>query len=123
MAATLVRESPLLRGSVGLLLEVRDEVESEFVNVLEAWSGVVVVGGVAVGRVFTTNVVDSGGGTLEVVAADFVGLALVGAGRFAVGAWPFAFEHIEHEGAEPGKPVDPVGELSERFDCLVVEPE
>ena len=73
MAATLVIESPLLRGSVGLLLEVRDEVESEFVNVLEAWSGVVVVGGVAVGRVFTTNVVDSGGGTLEVVAADFVG--------------------------------------------------
>ena len=73
MAATLVIESPLLRGSVGLLLEVTEEAESEFVRVLEAWSGVVVVGGVAVGRVFTTNVVDSGGGTLEVVAADFVG--------------------------------------------------
>ena len=73
MAATLVIESPLLRGSVGLLLDVTEEVESEFVSVLEAWSGVVVVGGVAVGRVFTTNVVDSGGGALEVVAADFVG--------------------------------------------------
>lgn len=57
-----------------LLLDVMEDAESEVVRVFDAWSGVVVEVGGETGRVFTTKVVESGGGTLEVVVpVDFVG--------------------------------------------------